>query len=90
MNDSGSGPMRTSNEVRFGIAFEGIADIKLRPIRSVRIARAWSLFRERRLHRLPCLDRLVVGVELDVAPAYDLAMGDVVPMGQSAGRSLSG
>jgi hypothetical protein len=29
------GPMRTSNEVRFGIAFEGIADIKLRPIRSV-------------------------------------------------------
>jgi hypothetical protein len=27
--------MRTSNKVRFGIAFQGMTDIKLRPIRSV-------------------------------------------------------
>ena len=47
----------------------------------------WPLCRERRLHRLPGLDRLVARVELDVAPAHDLAMGDVVLQLEAVGEA---
>jgi hypothetical protein len=45
---------------------------------------------ERRFHCLPCPDRLVARVELDVAPAHDLATGDVVlqPMRDFVGLSF--
>ncbi|UFW41158.1 hypothetical protein BcanWSM471_33965 [Bradyrhizobium sp. WSM471] len=47
---------------------------------------------ERRFHCLPRPDRLVACVELDVAPAHDLAMGDVVlqlqPMRDFVGLSF--